>query len=178
MPAPDDLESLLARALRDDAMRGASPQALELIRAAGRELLAQRAAGATPWYARLLGSAVQALEAVLIHDQGAGATPGFRSDAAVRQRVLSGGSPDGPAIEIDLESQRREDGMIVLRGQCAGDSGSAPLRVVVRSPDALDGLEVPCSTDGRFECVAAPGSVDIAISVSGRIIVAGGLDVP
>lgn len=170
-----DFETLLARALRDETQRGASPEAIARIRAAGHEHLARIAAGRTPaaWFGRLVDAAAEAVRGSLVHEQLAGAAIGLRSTASVRQRVY--GSAGG-AMELDLESIEEGDGTCRVRGLCSGPAGHA--RVLVLEEGAAEPRELACTADGRFEFTTASGRVDLATSMGSSVLVVDGVDLP
>lgn len=170
-----DFENLLARALREETQRGASPEAIERIRATGHEHLARLAAGRSPaaWFGRLLDAAAEAVRGTLVHEQLAGAAAGLRSTAAVRQRVYGA---DGGTLELDLESTEEGDGTCRVRGMCSGPAGHA--RVLVLEEGAAEPRELACTADGRFEFSTASGRVDLATSMGSSVLVVDGIELP
>ena len=170
-----DLENLLARALREETQRGASPDAIARIRAVGHEHLARIAAGRSPaaWFGRFLDAAAEAVRGTLVHEQLAGAAAGLRSTAAVRQRVYGA---DGGTLELDLESTEEGDGTCRVRGMCSGPAGHA--RVLVLEEGAAEPRELDCTADGRFEFTTASGRVDLATSMGSSVLVVDGIELP
>jgi hypothetical protein len=168
-------EHLLARSLREDSQRGASPEAIARILATGHEYLARIAAGRTPaaWFARLLDAAAEVVQGSLAHEQLAGAAAGLRSGATVRQRVFGA---DGSAAQLDLESSEDGDGTCRVRGWRSGPSGAS--RVLVLEEGSSEPREVPCTEDGRFEFTTASGRVDLATSMGSSVLVVDGVDLP
>lgn len=170
-----DLENLLARSLREETQRGASPEAIARILAVGHEHLARIAAGRSPaaWFGRLVDAASEVVRGALQHEQLAGAAAGLRSGTTVRQRVY--GTADG-AVEIDLETSEDGDGTCRVRGWCSGPTGDA--RVLVLEEGASGARELACTADGRFEFTTASGRVDLATSMGSSVLVVDGVDLP
>lgn len=176
MTAPRDLESLLARALRDPSQAGASPEAIARVKAAGRAELARGGVPGNRWFAELLGAAVDAVQAVLLHDRLAGAAPGFRSSSTLRQRVF--GAEFAPGVELDVESHAQGDGTVLVRGLVTGAEPGGRTRLLVRERGDEAGRELPVTTDGRFEFASRAREVQLVASLGSRTILVDGLELP
>jgi hypothetical protein len=176
MTAPRDLESLLARALRDPSQAGASTEAIAHVKAVGRAELARGGVPRHRWFSELLGAASDAVQAVLLHDRLAGAAPGFRASSTLRQRVF--GAPVAPGVELDVESHAQGDGTVLVRGMVTGSETGSRTRLLVREQGDESGRELPVTDDGRFEFASRAREVQLVASVGSRTILVDGLELP
>jgi hypothetical protein len=93
MTAHRDLESLLARALRDPSQAGASTEAIARVKAVGRAELARGGVPRHRWFSELLGAASDAVTTVTAGPAPSGQCRSSSSVSAARIAARASGLP-------------------------------------------------------------------------------------